>query len=409
MVAAPWTPSKRRSWPKVVLAAVVAIAVVLGAAVGSVIVTTDEPTRDASSRGGTSRTTPEDEASRETTVAELERFVEKARGLAFKQPVKVTLLPDREFRARLDAQIAKDRTEADIADAKVLGRVLVALGLLDKGVDVESALDDLYGGAVLGYYDPELDELFVRGDDLRKVSVRSTLVHELTHALQDQHFELHRPELDERDDEAATGFQGLAEGDAVRVENLYLETLSLADQKQGERESAAQSARVGSDVPEVLAQLVVFPYQVGPSFAGTLVARGGQARLDAAFAAPPTTTEHLLHPDRFLDADMPKAVAPPSADGPEIDAGVMGELVLRLLLATELTPSRAGVASTGWGGDRYVAWESRGRTCVRTAVVTDTDADRRELRDALVEWTRAQPEARLADRADGAITFTACA
>lgn len=351
---------------------------------------------------------PTDGRNRGTTVSELEAFVAKARGLPFKQPVKVTLLSDRDFRARLAAEMAEERTEEDIADTKVLGRVLVALGLLDKGVDVLKAIEALYSASVLGYYDPEADELFVRGMDLDKVSVRSTLVHELTHALQDQHFELHRPGLDKLDDESATGFQGLVEGDAVRVENLYLTTLTLEEQKRGEREQFEQAGGGGSAPPEILVQLVVFPYQVGPSFVAAVFAAGGQRRLDEAFVAPPLTTEHLLHPERFLAGELGAPVTAPPGDGPEVDAGVMGELVLRLLLASELPPSRAAIASTGWGGDRYVAWDSRGRTCVRTAVVADTENDRRELRSALVDWSNERRDARVTDGPDGAIVFTAC-
>jgi len=398
---------KRRKPLLAVVATVVALAL-MAAGVASAFSRRDGGAARGDGNAPGDPLSPTDGRGQGATVSRLEEFVANARGLPFKHPVKVTLLADRDFRARLAAEIADERTEEDVADTRVLGQVLVALGLLDKGVDVNKAIDDLYSSAVLGYYDPEADELFVRGNDLDKVSVRSTLVHELVHALQDQHFELHRPDLDERDDEAATGFQGLVEGDAVRVENLYLATLTLEEQKRGEREQLEQAGGGGAP-PEILVQLVLFPYQVGPPFVSAVLRAGGQGRLDEAFAAPPLTTEQLLHPERFLAGDAGVTVSDPTADGPVIDGGVVGELVLRLLLASELPPSRAALASTGWGGDRYVAWESRDRTCVRTAVVTDTEADRRELRAALVEWSDDQPDARVTDGAAGAIVFTACA
>ena len=50
---------------------------------------------------------------------------------------------------------------------------------------------------------------------VQTAAVRAVLVHELLHALEDQHFGLDRPDLG---DEAFLGFQALAEGSAVRVE-----------------------------------------------------------------------------------------------------------------------------------------------------------------------------------------------
>lgn len=54
--------------------------------------------------------------------------------------------------------------------------------------------------------------------------VRQILDHELTHALQDQHFNLDR-ELNDLY-ESYLAFEALIEGDASRIENLYLESLA---------------------------------------------------------------------------------------------------------------------------------------------------------------------------------------
>ena len=283
-----------------------------------------------------------------------------------------------------------------------------ALKLLDGGVDLEEAVDSLLGSAVAGFYDPEDDELVIRGTSARP-SVRATLVHELTHALQDQHFELHRPDLDERDDEAGTGFQGLVEGDATRVEELYAQTLPLDEQKRAQMEEAAQAGGLDPSVPRVLLELIAFPYVVGPRFTEAVISAGGQARLDAAFASPPDTSEHLLHPDRFVAGERSVAVEHPEppAGREVIDEGVFGELGLILVLSKVLPQTVANQAAAGWGGDWYVAWDEGKRTCVRTTMVMDSPQDTSQLRSALERWADRHDDVEI-DGAAGPVTFTAC-
>ena len=324
----------------------------------------------------------------ERAVPALMRFVQEARGLPFTAPVKVTLLPDQAFRARLTEEDESEQAEAE-EELETTQRVLEGLGLLERGIDLEAAVESLYGDAVAGFYDPEEDDLVVRGEELT-VSVRTTLVHELTHALQDQHFDIHRPDLDDRDDEASTGFTGLVEGDAVRVERLYLESLTPEERKQGELEELMAGAGIDEDLPRILLQLVAFPYLYGPEFTTAVFEAEGQARLDAAYVEPPTTSEQLLHPEAFLRGETIAPVTAPKPDGEEIDAGVIGELVLLLIL------NESGVsgeqAAAGWAGDRYVAWRDGDETCVRMVVAMDTPRDGLELRRALD---------RLADERDG--------
>lgn len=339
----------------------------------------------------------------ERELPELMRFVEQARGLPFTRAVKVTLLGDSEFRRRL---LGADhpRGPEDKAELAATERVLQALGLLDRGVDLEAAIDSLFGSAVVGFYDTEADDLVVRGDKITP-GRRATLVHELTHALQDQHFDIERSHLDERDDESATGLTGLVEGDAVRVERQYVESLPSRQQKAIDAEEAEFAGAIDPSTPPVLLHLVGFPYLVGPEFVSELLAHGGQATVDAAFASPPTTSEQLLHPDRFLAGDGPKEVAAPAADSKVIDEGVLGELGLLLFLRQALGPS-AQTASQGWGGDRYVAWGDGRRACVRANIVMDTPDDDTRLLDALGRV--AQRRKGVSVRGRGPITLTSC-
>ena len=70
----------------------------------------------------------------------------------------------------------------------------------------------------------------MRGTDLTDVDVRITLVHELTHALQDQRFDLTK--LDDTVETEGEDFAltALVEGDATSVEDDYLFSLPQAEQ-----------------------------------------------------------------------------------------------------------------------------------------------------------------------------------
>ena len=72
--------------------------------------------------------------------------------------------------------------------------------------------------------------MVIRGKNLADVATRVTVVHELTHALQDQHFDLNKLTDATKTSGADTALTALIEGDAVRVENKYVDALSKADQ-----------------------------------------------------------------------------------------------------------------------------------------------------------------------------------
>ena len=157
------------------------------------------------------------------------RFVERHRKLEFEHPVPVKFLDDDAFvkaYQRDDPKITKE----DRADAERSAGQLRALGLVEGPVDLIESQKDLAATDTVGFYDQERKALFVRGTDLTDVDVRITLVHELTHALQDQRFDLTR--LDDAIETSGEDFAltALVEGDATSVEDDYLYSLPQTDQ-----------------------------------------------------------------------------------------------------------------------------------------------------------------------------------
>jgi hypothetical protein len=337
-------------------------------------------------------------------VPEAERFVEDHRGLKFKEKVRVKHLADKAFSDRII-----ELQRADHADLDRQAKVLRALGLLRPDVDAEKAEEDLLGSGVVGFYDPETKELEVRGTTA-SVSVKHVMVHELTHALQDQWFSL-PTDGGSGNDDADLAYTTLIEGDAVRIENQYLNTLSSSDRDALQREESSQSGPP-SDVPPVLVELLQFPYVIGPRFTQAVVQAKGQPGLDDAFRNHPASTSQVLHPDRFLAGDAPPAPEEPPAGGTPFDHGTLGEVGIDLVLeglirSGGLTTQQVQAAATGWAGDRYVAWPQGNGYCVRDRFSMRTPADAAALSTALAKLAAANPNVTVQGGAQPVLTSCA--
>lgn len=370
-------------------------------------------------------------------VDEIARFVEQERGLDFIDDVEVTALGAEDFKARV-----LDEFESEQDALETEGALLRAGGIVPPGTDIVQSQLDLLGEGVLGFYDPTTGELVVRSDSAGPM-VRSVIAHELTHALDDQHFDLDRPELTERRDGSDWGFLALVEGSAKRVENAYLAQLSPEDQEQlaaDQLELALDQLEGLFDSPLVLAQILQSPYDYGAPFVEELVQAGGHERLDAAFDDPPTSSEQILDASRY-DGDQPVAVPAPPAEGEIIDEGVLGQLFTGFLVAERsdlddllggIDPeqledmlenldldSLAGLDTTGgfppvattpgWGGDRYVVWETADEVCLRVDWTMDSPEALAGFRQVLAAWAARDEAVTLADPSADVVRATRCA
>lgn len=354
-------------------------------------VATTTTTAAAASASPTSGAPPASEAEVDGLVDELLKFITETRGLEPLEPVEVELQDEEVF---LDGLFEDFDEEEDLAGVNA---TLSALKLVPQDFDLEDELRGTLETGVVGYYDPEADLLYVRGTSLTPF-VEVTLVHELVHALQDQHFGL-EDLLDIDDDEAFSGAQALVEGDAEQVAREYLFTLSFEEQSQllAEAQSFLGPASEGRGGVDVLDAVLGFPYIHGPEFVAALVEQQGYERVDAAFDDPPRSTEQILHPEAYLFGEDPLQVDVPDADGEVVDDGSIGEFLLAYLLDPSGSDQDAVEAAEGWGGDAYVTWREEGRIVTAVRFVMDGAADRQELLDALRGWAEAHGRARVSE------------
>ncbi len=337
-------------------------------------------------------------------IAPIASWVEEERGLTFDHPVEVQLLTEEDYLAGAEADPVGD-DEEEAADADAMVAVLRALGLVRGEVDLEAAAGDLAGEGTLAYYSPEEEEVFVRGTEITP-GVRATLAHELTHTLQDQHFDLGR--VDDPDFERSGGLRAVAEGDAERIQVAYVDdVLSDDDRLAFEEETAAgaEDARAALDetVPPALLTLAAAPYSLGQAFVDHLLVTDGADALDEALDDPPSE-EELLFPSIRATVQTEEAEVDLSApDGAEvIDDDTFGPLALYLVLASRGDPAAALGAVHGWGGDRIVAYQEDDRVCVDLSVVGDDPAATEALRRAVEGWAAQGPEGAASVEPEGA-------
>jgi len=327
-------------------------------------------------------------------VVDLAAFVEEARGLDFEHPVTVEFLTDDEYSARATVD-ESTLTDEDRAAVEESGTVLAALGLVPADTDMFATGNDMADTGTLAFYDPVTETVTVRGTEMT-TGIEVTLVHELVHVAQDQAFDLEKPPPDSSNG-AVEAFDALVEGDAVRIELDYVESLDPDEQDAywaAYEQDYEESSEGLTEVPSALQALFAAPYVLGQPLVDLIVEDGGNDAVDAAFDEPPTSSEHLLDPRAYFAGDAPVEVDEPAVpDGADEigEAGPLGATTLYVMLAARIDPLEALTAADGWGGDTHVAFRDDDQTCVLADLVGDTQSDTDEIAAALEAWVDAGP------------------
>ena len=329
-------------------------------------------------------------------VAPYATVVAAKRKLSFEHPIYVDFLEPEEF----EEQVTADEEELTAEDRKEIEQYtgqLRALGLVDGELDLLESMNELQGAGVIGYYSYADKRIRIKGTELTP-AVQSTLVHELTHALQDQHFNLEdRFEEYDEDPTRESTFRALVEGDAKRIEAAWREDLSKQEQKALAKEQARESGKAIediADVPKVLATLMAAPYAFGEAMLKVALEHGGTRAVDDLFVTPPTTEEQTYDPwTMVVDHQGELTVEEPELeDGEdEFDDGHFGSIGWLVVLSERLPVDQALTATDGWGGDSYVAFERDGKACVRIRYAGDTPKDLTQMRTALGSWVARSP------------------
>ncbi len=364
--------------------------------------------------GATTTTAPASDLTAEQSrvVEEIKGQVSAIRGLTWKATLPIKVLTKDQLAQRVRAlnekEIAKNRDELTIDES-----VLKLLKLIGKDIDYAKTIDAILAGGVLGFYDDEAKELFVGGGGSATPdpATRATLAHELTHALTDQHFDFgaRTKALDDQHrTEEVAAFGAVIEGDAELVASLWQERhLSERERRQAARGSSADPGVYASAPPYLLAALF-FPYEDGRAFVENRHKAGGFAEVDKAYRNPPTSTEHILHPETYvagqtsISPQLPDFVAATGCS--KVDAGTLGEFDMAQVLARQLTSTEAHSAAAGWNGDAYSVVRCGAALGLADRWQSDDVAAATRLADALSRWGKGWSGSTRATDAEGRFT-----
>jgi hypothetical protein len=288
-------------------------------------------------------------------------------GLAQKGPVTVELQPRDSLGRYIEGKLAEELPAEELDGIRA---VYVTLGLIPAALDLRALLLKLYTEQVVGYYDPATKKLFVV-QNAQIDAVQPVLVHELVHALQDQHTNLDSLIARERGNDRQSAAQAAIEGHATMVMFAYLaeqqadapvDPRSLPDIGAQIRPSLEQQNAqfpVFQSAPRILRETMLFPYSAGAGFVQKLWIRPLESGFGDPYPAPigdrlPESTEQVLHPDsRYLVArDAPSDLSISATTGTAIRENGLGELEISVLLEEHLGAA-AKNAAEGWDGDRY--------------------------------------------------------
>lgn len=398
-----------------VLVAAIALALVAGACDSSPATTTvpESTTGTSGTTPGSSSTTeapftsiPTDQipgshsasisdeldAAMRSQIGLLMLLAEENRALPFLEIPTVTILDEKEFAARVAEEVASDLDLTEIAGDELF---LQLMGMLDDDVDLAQLIIDISADSVIGFYDPDAGEMVVPiAPDGLSAYQKITVVHELVHALTDQHFDF-ADELDVLDetgngDESSALLAGV-EGDATYQQFVYFEGLDPVEAVEAAREALSFDSSVFDAAPTWVQQDLMFPYEQGLVFIGQIVADGGLKGVDEMYQDLPTTTEQIIEPRKYLRREEPDQITPVSVtlDGWTIhDDGSFGEWGVRLILADTLTPGRITQAAAGWGNDSYRVLLNGDDVAMAWSYLAESIQDAEDLVNALIIHAR---------------------
>ena len=375
-------------------------------------VATTQPTSTAGTNPAGSGLDPDLIESLRVEVEALARITEEVRGLSFIEEPTVVFLSEPELAARIVADFEAKLEPGELDWTETL---LHLLGLLDPEVQsLAEVYNDLLSEQIAGRYVPETKELWVRADasDLSVLS-KTTVVHEMVHALSDQHFgsgeRLEALVEEDRFDEASA-YLSLLEGEAMYFQFVYIaEHLSSSEAIALGMEILESDSAALDRTPYFISEPLFFRYEAGFELLLEIVEEQGIDGVNDALASPPLTTEHIAHPATFFDEEAPLEVVLPMVDAPGyevVEESTWGELGLLATFGQAIGEGAASQIGDGWGGDAYRILSNGTDVIFLFSYRADSDRDAAEVAEAFVDLaTNSMDAGDSTEGEDSSVTF----
>ena len=344
--------------------------------------------------------TPDEAKELFQSVDQILHFASDDTLLPVKHPVKKAMVSREEVEKYIGDKFKDDVDRIRFERSEL---VLKKFGLLPRQFNLHDFLIKLLGEQVAGYYDEKkktINLLDWVGMDMQ----RPVMAHELTHALQDQSFDLekmvkHDEEIEKRGpeafnelieiDEESTARTAVMEGEAMIVFADYvLNTMDAVDCSNDPKCDIPDKRSVIDfpkfvdlmlsqmdkekgdslldNAPLLLREELLFPYSQGMKFIARLLSNGGkQLAFTQVMKRMPRTSREILQPEEYLAGHVVPPLLLPDFkflkdDFEPFDAGAVGQLDVSILLKQYTEDEIANRLSPEWRGGSYYAVGRKG-------------------------------------------------
>jgi len=282
------------------------------------------------------------------------------RGLKPKKPVPGVELGRKDLIAKIRTKVEREIPPEAIRRE---GDVMKLHGFLPPEMDYLDETMKLLEAQLAGFYEPNDGTMYIAGD-MDEMNSTATLAHELVHALQDQYWDLKsRSDYKPGESDKQAALACLAEGDATSVmtdvilKRMKMTALDQTDQDYDDQMRASMNVGPSRKVPIAMRTSLVMPYVEGIKFVHALRRLGGFTMVNSAWEKPPTTTEQVMHIDKWRSHEAPIALKTPTTNALGKgwiveDEDSSGELGIRTAFEEWVSRRDAADLATGWGGDR---------------------------------------------------------
>lgn len=289
-----------------------------------------------------------------------------------------------QLRQYLDEKI---RTENKPEEIRAQELTLKKFGFVPANFDLAASTVTLMTEQAAAFYDEKRKKLFLlEGAEGSMEEV--ALVHELAHALADQHFALGKfMKQKGKSDDSELARLAVVEGQAtwlmsehlarrmhqsLRSNPLLIRLLNISS------DAAAEQYPAFRDSPLYLRQLLLFPYSQGLQFQQAVLNKDGNAAFSEVFRRPPLTTQQLFHPDKYFARVEPTQPALPMLATPPdykvLSEGSVGEFDHTVLLQQYVKREGAKDLAAHWRGGQYRLYENRKDTRLLLAYASEWDS-----------------------------------
>jgi hypothetical protein len=360
---------------------------------------TETPTPRPTKTASPTATFPPAGPTVDAQMANIQKKVATIRGLPVKAPVSSFLMPKSRAEELILSTFDTDETRTELLNQQ---HIWSALGLVKPGYDlVNSALNHTVDG-LGGFYLPQGKTVVVLGVWFQGME-QFIFAHEFDHALIDENFDMTKMGLSPQcqlADQACAAAKALVEGDATLLmyqwlDQQYKDTPLYQELLNYHPPLLAISPQ--EVPPPFIEQDSAFPYSYGLPFVQQISKSGGWTQVNEAYHKLPTTTEQIMHPEKYTAGEGAILVQDATLDSvlgegwKSIKNDSLGEWMTYMVLgygvdyAAKMDLPKAQKAAAGWGGDNYQVYynQSTDSEVLAAHWAWDTLPDSAEFYDAL--------------------------